>query len=43
MKEPYVKPKKVTEKLEIGMVMAGSQLNIAYNDPFFGLCPPCPP
>jgi hypothetical protein len=44
MKEPYAKPRMVTEKLEIGALMAiGSPAGepIAQLEPFFGLCPPC--
>ncbi len=44
MKQPYEKPKMVTERIEIGALAAGSPGGnpIAQLQPFFGLCPPCP-
>jgi hypothetical protein len=44
MKEPYEKPKMVTETVEIGKLIAGSpgtESPINQLQPFFGLCPPC--
>ncbi len=41
MKEPYEKPRMVTETMEIGILVAGSSAPIQALEPFFNLCPPC--
>ncbi|MFC1893705.1 hypothetical protein ACFLYR_06750 [Chloroflexota bacterium] len=44
MKESYEKPQMVTEKVEIGTLVAGgtpAAAPLPQLVPFFGLCPPC--
>jgi len=43
MKEPYEKPRMVTETIDIGTLLAGGGSPLLYDqlEPWFKGCPPC--
>ncbi|GEM_PF-3636792 len=42
MKQPYEKPKMVTEAMDIGLLTAGGSLGLVSQlQPWFHLCPQC--